>query len=56
MYMQYDTGLMWFRRDLRVEDNAALHMALKVGGVEPDDEVLVSTLTFIASANAALKR
>ena len=28
MYMQYDTGLMWFRRDLRVEDNAALHMAL----------------------------
>lgn len=26
--MQYDTGLMWFRRDLRVADNTALHMAL----------------------------
>ncbi|MDP2743118.1 MAG: deoxyribodipyrimidine photo-lyase [Hydrogenophaga sp.] len=25
----YDKGLMWFRRDLRVEDNAALHHALK---------------------------
>ena len=24
----FDTGLMWFRRDLRVNDNAALHMAL----------------------------
>ena len=35
-----------------VNGTAALHMALKVGGVEPDDEVLVSTLTFIASANA----
>lgn len=31
---------------------AALHTALLVAGVEPDDEVLVSTLTFIASANA----
>jgi perosamine synthetase len=30
---------------------AALHIALLVAGVEPDDEVLVSTLTFIASAN-----
>ena len=30
----------------------ALHVALLVAGVEPDDEVLVSTLTFIASANA----
>ncbi|MDM7943155.1 MAG: deoxyribodipyrimidine photo-lyase [Hydrogenophaga sp.] len=26
----YDKGLMWFRRDLRAEDNAALHHALKV--------------------------
>ncbi|HEX5739650.1 MAG TPA: deoxyribodipyrimidine photo-lyase [Hydrogenophaga sp.] len=26
----YDKGLMWFRRDLRVDDNAALHHALKV--------------------------
>jgi perosamine synthetase len=31
---------------------AALHVALLVAGVEPDDAVLVSTLTFIASANA----
>lgn len=26
----YDKGLMWFRRDLRTEDNAALYHALKV--------------------------
>ncbi|MBX3610719.1 MAG: deoxyribodipyrimidine photo-lyase [Hydrogenophaga sp.] len=25
----FDTGLMWFRRDLRVSDNAALHHALR---------------------------
>lgn len=31
---------------------AALHIALLVAGVEPEDEVLVSTLTFIAPANA----
>ncbi len=31
---------------------AALHTALLVAGVERDDEVLVSTLTFIAPANA----
>lgn len=31
---------------------AALHTALMVCGVQPQDEVLVSTLTFIASANA----
>jgi perosamine synthetase len=31
---------------------AALHIALIVAGVRPDDEVLVSDLTFIASANA----
>lgn len=31
---------------------SALHIALLVGGVEPDDEVLVSTLTFIAPVNA----
>jgi len=30
----------------------ALHVALMVAGVQPDDEVLVSTLTFIAPANA----
>ena len=31
---------------------AALHTALLVAGVRPDDEVLVSALTFIAPANA----
>jgi perosamine synthetase len=31
---------------------AALHVALQVAGVEPNDEVLVPTLTFIAPANA----
>lgn len=30
---------------------AALHIALLVAGVEPEDEVLVSTLTFIAPVN-----
>jgi perosamine synthetase len=33
---------------------AALHMALLVAGVEPGDEVVVSTLTFIAPANAVI--
>ena len=31
---------------------AALHLALLVAGVQPDDEVLISDLTFIAPANA----
>ncbi len=31
---------------------AALHIALLVAGVQPNDEVLVSTLTFIAPVNA----
>ncbi|HDH26688.1 MAG TPA: aminotransferase class I/II-fold pyridoxal phosphate-dependent enzyme, partial [Actinobacteria bacterium] len=31
---------------------AALHLALILAGVEPDDEVLCSTFTFAASANA----
>ena len=31
---------------------AALHTALIVAGIEPEDEVLVSTLSFIAPANA----
>ena len=35
-----------------VNGTAALHMALAAAGVRRDDEVLVSTLTFIASANA----
>lgn len=34
-----------------VNGTAALHIALLVAGVKPDDEVLVSTLTFIAPAN-----
>ena len=35
-----------------VNGTAALHIALQVAGVQPDDEVLVSTLTFIAPVNA----
>jgi len=35
-----------------VNGTSALHVALLIAGVEPDDEVLVSTLTFIAPANA----
>jgi perosamine synthetase len=35
-----------------VNGTAALHVALLVAGIQPDDEVLVSTLTFIAPVNA----
>jgi len=35
-----------------VNGTAALHVALLTAGVQPDDEVLVSTLTFVAPANA----
>lgn len=35
-----------------VNGTAALHIALLVAGVQPNDEVLVSALTFIAPANA----
>lgn len=35
-----------------VNGTSALHLALLAAGIEPDDEVLVSTLTFIAPANA----
>lgn len=35
-----------------VSGTAALHTAMMVVGVEPNDEVLVSSLTFIAPANA----
>jgi len=35
-----------------VNGTAALHIALVVAGVQPDDEVLVSALSFIAPANA----
>ncbi len=35
-----------------VNGTAALHMCLKLSGVEPDDEVLIPALTFVATANA----
>jgi perosamine synthetase len=35
-----------------VNGTSALHIALLLAGVEQDDEVLISTLTFIAPANA----
>jgi len=35
-----------------VNGTSALHIALLCSGVQPDDEVLVPTLTFIASANS----
>jgi perosamine synthetase len=35
-----------------VNGTSALHIALQVSGVEPGDEVMVSTVTFIAPANA----
>ncbi len=34
-----------------VNGTSALHIALMLAGVQPDDEVLVSSLTFIAPAN-----
>lgn len=35
-----------------VNGTAALHVALKLAGVEPNDEVLVPALSFVATANA----
>lgn len=35
-----------------VNGTAALHIALKLAGVQPGDEVLVPTLSFVATANA----
>ncbi len=35
-----------------VNGTAALHICLLLAGVEPDDEVLVPSLTFVATANA----
>jgi aminotransferase in exopolysaccharide biosynthesis len=35
-----------------VNGTSALHVALQLAGVKPDDEVLIPTLTFIATANA----
>lgn len=36
-----------------INGTAALHIGLLVAGVQPEDEVLMPTLTFVASANAA---
>lgn len=36
-----------------VNGTAALHIALKVAGVQPNDEVFMPSLTFVATANAA---
>lgn len=35
-----------------VNGTAALHIALKLAGVKPEDEVLIPALTFVATANA----
>lgn len=35
-----------------VNGTAALHICLKLAGVQPGDEVLIPTLTFVATANA----
>ncbi|HET7344103.1 MAG TPA: aminotransferase class I/II-fold pyridoxal phosphate-dependent enzyme, partial [Methylomirabilota bacterium] len=35
--------------------SAALHLALRAAGVEADDEVIVPTLTFIATAGAVVQ-
>ena len=35
-----------------VNGTSALHVALQLAGVKPDDEVLVPALTFVATANA----
>ena len=40
------------RAIVTVNGTAALHVALLLAGVEPSDEVLLPTLTFIATANA----
>jgi pyridoxal phosphate-dependent aminotransferase EpsN len=48
-------GILDTRRTARValaSGTAALHLALRLVGVGPGDEVLCSTLTFVAAANA----
>lgn len=37
-----------------VNGTAALHIALKIAGVQPNDEVLVPSLTFVATGNAVV--
>jgi perosamine synthetase len=48
--MAQQTGTRW--AVATASGTAALHTALLVAGVQPGDEVLVSSLTFIAPANA----
>ena len=38
-----------------VNGTAALHIALKLAGVQPEDEVLVPPLSFVATANAVAR-
>ncbi|MGJ8648946.1 MAG: LegC family aminotransferase [Opitutaceae bacterium] len=40
------------RAVLCVNGTAALHLALRVAGVQPGDEVIIPSLTFVATANA----
>ena len=35
-----------------VNGTSALHLALKVSGIKPDEEIICPSLTFIATANA----
>ncbi len=49
------TGLLGGGHAVAVSSGtSALHLALLIAGVEPGDEVLLSNLTFIATANAIL--
>ena len=53
---RFETGLADFtganHAVAMVNGTAALHMALMLAGVQPQDEVLVPALTFVATANA----
>ncbi len=53
---QFETALAGFvgvrHAVATVNGTAALHIALKLAGVERDDEVLLPSLTFVATANA----
>jgi len=37
-----------------VNGTAALHIALKIVGIQPNDEVLIPALTFVATGNAVV--
>ena len=54
----FEAGLAeWTERPHAValsSGTAALHLSLLLAGVEPGDEVLVSSMTFVATANAVL--